>query len=153
MSFSIPALTIILIILFPNLLFVFFPPTSKPENIPEENKWTSMLEHGGQILFFATFIFLPHQPRQDGNPMLFIWLIVCTAIYYALWIRYMVKKQAYRALFENFLGIPIPMAIFPILAFTFGVLWLQVWLTLIPLYLFAIGHFISSWNSAQYLYS
>ena len=62
----------------------------------------------------------------------------------------MTKKQAFSALFETVLGIPIPMALFPILAFTFGVLWLQTWLALIPLTFFTIGHIINSWNSTQY---
>ena len=153
MSFSLPALFIILTILFPNLLFVFFPPTNKPDNLPEENKWISMLEHGGQILFFAVFLFSPVTHVENRNPMLLFWMIFCTLLYYALWIRYMAKKQAYSALFETIMSIPIPMAIIPILAFTFGVLWLHAWLALIPLTLFAIGHFINSWNSAQHLHS
>lgn len=153
MTFSLPALLIIAIILFPNLLFVLFPPTGKPENSPEENKWISMLEHGGQILFFAVFLFLPVAAIENRNPMIMFLMIFCTVIYYALWIRYMLKKQAYNALFESVVGIPIPMAIFPILAFTFGVLWLHAWLALIPLALFAIGHFINSWHAAQHLHS
>jgi hypothetical protein len=153
MTFSLPALIIILIILLPNLLFVLFPPSNKPENMPDENKWVSMIEHGGQILFFAAFLFVPVADIENRNPILLMCMILCTLIYYALWIRYMVKKQVYNALFETVLGIPIPMAIFPILAFTFAVLWLQAWLALIPLVLFAVGHFINSWNSAQQLHS
>ena len=153
MSFSFPALLIILIILLPNFLFVLYPPANKPENLPEENKWISMLEHGGQILFFAVFLFLPPASSTNRNPILLLWMIVCTVIYYALWIRYMLKKQAYNSLFDTVLGIPIPMAIFPILAFTFGVLWLQSWWTLIPLTLFAMGHIINSRNSNQHLHS
>ena len=150
MSFSLPALFIILIILLPNLLFVLYPPVNKPEDIPEENKWISLLEHGGQILFFIVFLFLPVTPLANRNPMLAFFMIFCTVIYYALWIRYMTKKQAFSALFETVLGIPIPMALFPILAFTFGILWLQTWPALIPLAFFTIGHIINSWNSTQY---
>jgi cation transport ATPase len=153
MSFSFPALFLILIILLPNLLFILYPPANKPESMPEENKRITMLERGGQILFFAVFLFSPAATSVNRNPILLIWMIVCTTIYYAFWVRYMVKEQAFSALFDTVLGIPIPMALFPILAFTFGVLWLQAWLALIPLLLFAIGHFINSRNSNQHLHS
>ncbi|MBI9049031.1 MAG: hypothetical protein JEZ00_06420 [Anaerolineaceae bacterium] len=153
MSFSLPGFIIIAVILLPNLLFVIFPPINPPGKLKDGGLIINAIEHGGRILFFLFLIFTPYDPDVARNPMLFVLMIICAALYYALWLHYIRKGRPFSALFDTVLGVPIPMAILPVLSFAFAVIWLQSWLAVIPLSLFAIGHFINSSISARQINS
>ena len=148
MFLSIPAFIIVAAILFPNLLFIIFPPRDTPPALPASPKWIDALEQGGRILFILIFILYPDSGKT-GYSLLLLCMILTAVSYYVLWIRYIVKGRRFQSLFEPVLSLPIPMAIFPLLSFTFGCLWLEKWIAFIPLACFAFGHTVNSLQSAK----
>jgi hypothetical protein len=80
----------------------------------------------------------------------FFLMIVCISFYYFLWIRYFVQGRTYSTAFKPLGYIPIPMAIFPVLAFGFAAIWgKSIWLGLSVIIL-AFGHITNSWIIYQY---
>jgi len=131
-------------ILLPNLLFVVFPPRDMPAQLRDGGLLINFLEHGGRILFFGFFLVTGRQPPDLDFSLLFGLTILFTGIYYLLWVRYFLSRRKFSCLFYPIVKIPVPMAIFPILALLCGSLWLKTTLSLLPLGCFAIGHLINS---------
>ncbi|AIQ60417.1 hypothetical protein [Paenibacillus borealis] len=73
-------------------------------------------------------------------------MAVCLLIYYGCWGRFYWSGREFAVLFTPWLGIPVPMAVFPAIYFMLLGFWLESWLLLIPAFLFAVGHLVNSWN-------
>lgn len=75
-------------------------------------------------------------------------MMLCTAIYYSFWIRYVIKGRDFLLLFEPFGILPIPMAIFPVTALAIAALWSKsILISIIMVLIFAIGHLKNSWHT------
>ena len=81
-----------------------------------------------------------------------ILLVVCILAYLLLWVRYYSKGREFSLLFAPFWFVPVPMAVFPILAFAFTAIWIKsVWIGIAVL-IFAAGHIpnsLKSYNSVK----
>jgi hypothetical protein len=54
-------------------------------------------------------------------------MLLALLLYYACWVRYFVRGRLYALLFEPFLGVPLPLAISPIVYFLAACsIWLMV---------------------------
>ena len=110
-------------LLLPNLIFTKFKPLNLPllkrVKLKNENLLT-IIEKTGQMGIFIIPIFYKIDLADPLNrtalfPMIFSWLV-----YYGCWLRYFIKKRNYYLLFKPLGGIPIPMAVFPILYMLFA---------------------------------
>lgn len=146
MGFSLTGLAIALAVLGPNLLMVLLPPREGTSAIVSAGLPFTILERAGQVASLSLLCLLP--ASFERAPDVWFWLmIVGIAAYWALWIRYVVRGRHVWLLFEPVLRIPIPMAIFPVLAFGCAAAWgRSIWLGIAVLVL-AIGHWSNSWYS------
>ncbi len=146
MGFSLIGLLITGVILLPNLLIILLPPKNAPEKMKGAGALMTLIERAGQVACFLLPVFSKAFIDAVG---INIWLILAAlsiAAYYGLWIRYAVRRD-FRLLFAPFLRIPIPMAVFPVLAFALLAVWIQsVWLGIAAAVL-VVGHFTNSWVS------
>jgi hypothetical protein len=144
MEFSAYSLLVIILILLPNLFFVIFPPRNLPAQLRDGGTLINILEHGGRMAFFGLFLFTSANTQAfQLSPFLAltIFFLLC---YFALWIRYFLSQRDFRLLMNSVCRIPVPMAVFPILALLFAALWLKAYFSIPLLACFAIGHIKNS---------
>ena len=143
MGFSVVGLLIAVAILLPNVLLIAFPPRGRPLPSVSAGLVFTILERAGQLGCLVALVLAGE--AFDGRPVAFAIVIsVFVAAYWGLWGRYLRTRRA-GLLFSPWLRIPIPMAVFPVLAFATAALWsLSPWLGLAALVL-AIGHLANSW--------
>lgn len=112
MGFSALGLAVSLAVLLPNLLLLALPPSS-PLPTAESPKLLIWIERLGQALCLAL-------PSLTGSgsiaPVWAVLLGLALSGYWGLWIRYATLRTI-RALYGSVCGMPVPMAILPVLAF------------------------------------
>ncbi len=144
MGFSLTGLLITGIILLPNLLMILLPPKDAPEQVTGAGALMTVLERVGQAACFLLPVFSKGYINVAGINVWFVLATICIAAYYGLWLRYAIRRD-FRLLFAPVLRMPIPMAVFPVLAFAFIAVWIEsAWLGAATLVL-AVGHFANSW--------
>jgi hypothetical protein len=140
---------ITLMILLPNLLAVFFPPKVKLTDDQQQNdtrlQIMTVVERIGQAGCFVIPFFyrLSLDIVMDAVALT---IMICTlALYYAGWIRYLVLGRAEELFNRSLLGIPLPMALMPVIYFlSASVLLGAVWLMLAAVML-GVGHISVTW--------
>lgn len=143
MGFSVVGLLIAVAILLPNALLIAFPPRAGSLPPVSAGLVFTILERAGQVGCLAALV--SAGAAFDARPSVFpVVLVAFVAVYWGLWVRYLRTREA-RLLYSPWLRIPIPMAVFPVLAFATAGLWsLSPWLGAAVLVL-AIGHLANSW--------
>lgn len=122
-------LLIPLVVLLPNLVYVFMKPKDESVRISFSPILT-LAESIGQIgLCILPLFFVLHFNRVLGGLM-----ALALALYYAGWLRYFLSRHTNKTLYKPLLGLPIPLAILPLLYFLAAALMFNVW----PLYLCAV---------------
>lgn len=146
MGLHIKGFIIPFLVLLPNLIFIFLPPRHTPAALASAPLIFTILERAGQITCFMMPILfgrrLAEQPLSLGAAV----MALCLLIYYVCWVRFYLSGRAFSVLFAPWLGIPIPMALFPAIYFLLLGITLQSWLFVIPAVLFAAGHLVNSWS-------
>jgi hypothetical protein len=105
-------------VLLPNVLFVAFPPARRDAyGKPREPLFLAILEKTGQAASFILPLLYPLS--FTGALAITAWGVMglALAFYYAGWVRYLVGKRDYALLFAPMAGIPVPMAVSPVLYF------------------------------------
>ncbi|MFA9380096.1 MAG: hypothetical protein ACERKO_03445 [Acetanaerobacterium sp.] len=146
MQFSWIGLWIAAAILLPNLLFVFFAPRNVPKGLRDLHPAFTVLENGGRAAVFAILILF----AGGGFASPDVWLALmclCIAVYYALWLRYLRGKREFTCLFSPLWFIPVPMAVFPVLAFAFAAAWGRSLPLGIAVAVFGVGHLAISYDT------
>ncbi len=147
MGFSSIGTLIALSIFAPNLLMIIYPPKNVPDGPKDEGKLHTLLERIGQVGCIGILVTSRDHYQNLKFNLWAVLIALSIAAYYCLWIRYVVKGQDYKLLWEPVWYIPIPMAVFPVCAFGFAAVWgNSIWLGIVAV-CFAIGHFANSWQS------
>jgi len=133
-------------VLLPNLLLVAFPPRNDLPQ-PKVGFVFVALERAGQLGCLVLLIFAPGEFSQ---PIWGVLVAASIALYWGLWSRYLSSRDA-RALFAPFGIIPIPMAVFPVLAFAFAAAWAASLSLAAATAVLAVGHLTVSWKSYRAL--
>lgn len=130
------------------LMMLFTPNAFWAKNKPidaqpiTEHKVLLFFERVGQalctsiVLVFRNFNLAPFSQRS-------IWLLVSFSLmllYELCWVRYFIGPHTEKTFYQSFCGVPIPLAVLPVLAFFFlgvygGVIWLCISAVLL-----GIGH-------------
>ncbi len=151
MGFSTIGLLIAAMIFAPNLLFIAFSPKNIPPGIKDAGLLFTIIERIGQAGCMVLLVISKDNFEAASLDVWFFLMMICVAAYYCLWIRYFVRGRDFSLLFKPLGFIPIPMAVFPVLAFSFAAIWgKSVWIGVSAI-LLAIGHFANSWNNYKYL--
>lgn len=105
-------------VIAPNLLFLVFPPSDANKYGESADAWPfTILERVGQVSSFILPLFFPQS--FSGTLVRAAWTVmgVSLAFYYAGWTRFFAGSRDYAFLFKPMLGIPVPMALSPVLYF------------------------------------
>ena len=141
-GFSVAGLLIALAILAPNALLLVFPPAGGIPKIPDAGIVLTALERAGQVGCLGLLAASGTEPFSG-------WLVgslACILAYWSLWARYIARGRKFAELYAALGFIPVPMAVFPVLAFAFAALWLaSPWLG-IAVAVLAVGHLANSWH-------
>jgi hypothetical protein len=146
MDLHIEGFIIPLLVLLPNLMFIFFPPRNAPDSLAPNPLIFTILERAGQITCFMMPILFGRKLAGQSLGPFAVLMAVCLLIYYVCWVRFYRSAREFAVLFTPWLGIPIPMAVFPAIYFMLLGCWLESWLFVIPAFLFATGHLVNSWS-------
>jgi hypothetical protein len=130
--------------LLPNLLFIVFPPRDVPREMSKPTRGLEVLEWIGRVGVFAIPFFCWIEISGAVEMIAAGIMISALGLYYAGWLRYLRRGQSFALLFQPLAGIPLPLAVAPIM--------LHSWWLLIATVLLTIGHlYISnlSWRDVQ----
>lgn len=144
------------VILLPNLLAIFFPPVMPTETQTKKKqpskrwRYVLALEQIGRLGIFVLPLFWPVYLADSLSTVALVLMALCLLIYHICWIRYMVQGRSYSLLFQHFLFIPVPMAVFPVLYFLFASILLRSWPIAAAAVVFALGHIPESIRAWRY---
>lgn len=139
------SLIIPIAILLPNLFFLGRPSRNMPVNI--ENKEITILkivEGIGRLGVCVLPIFSSIHHDKQVEVLSLIGMLIFLLLYYVGWVRYFKGDREYRLLFSPMIGIPVPLAISPILYFLCSSIVLHSYLMFISSLILAIGHIPNS---------
>ena len=139
-------------ILLPNLLVVLFPPNLKLANVPVRvgslSQVMNIFERVGQIGSFTIPFFYQLKCSTILDTTMLIIMSGALVLYYTGWTRYLVKGRTEGLFYKSMFGIPLPMAIMPVVYFiSASVLLSSGWL-LISAILLGAGHITVSWQNS-----
>ncbi|MBN2004660.1 MAG: hypothetical protein JXA21_14990 [Anaerolineae bacterium] len=129
-----------LLILLPNVLIVRFPPADKPQDASGVNRLLEVLERLGQVGVFVIPCF--YRVRVWGVVAAVSLAVMALALvcYYLGWLRYVRRGRRYALLFAPMWGIPLPMAVMPIIYFGTAAALLRSWPLAAATLALAVGH-------------
>jgi hypothetical protein len=137
-------------VLAPNLLFLFFPPTGATRyDTSADSLLFTILERVGQAGSFILPVFFPL--AFSGTLVRTAWVTMgaLLALYYAGWTRFFTGTRDYALLFKPMLGIPVPLALGPVLYFLVSSIVLgSVWQAIAAAIL-GIGHVTIALNTRR----
>ncbi|SET45523.1 hypothetical protein [Paenibacillus sp. NFR01] len=134
------SLWIPLLILLPNLAFLKLQPRNMPQPARPPNRVLQAAEMAGRFGTMAVPLFFK---MDTGDLYAFLALqgmILSLALYYAGWLRYIRQNRDYNWLYAPMFGIPVPMAVSPVLYVLFAAAVLHSPLYLLFGALLGIGH-------------
>jgi hypothetical protein len=144
-----------LLVLLPNLLMIFLPPKSLPAAAGKKSSLTSVMEiveRAGQVSAFVIPFFYSLRVKSSLEIASLAGMILALSFYYLNWGRYALQGRAFRLLFQPCLGIPVPLAISPVVYFLLAALLFHSWYLLAAAVVLGIGNiYISSleWQRAM----
>lgn len=142
-TFSWKAIVVIMLAMLPNIIYFISPSTDIPESLGSRIKLIETIESISRVISFVLLIFLSKNTNADLKSPWVIGMIIFLLLYFALWGRYFFGGSSYSLLGKSFLGIPMPMAIFPVCYFICAALWLGNIPAVIALVVFGIAHILS----------
>lgn len=150
-GFSMIGLTYLLMLLVPNFMWATRTPAGYPPK--SEPKILAMFEKAGQVLCTASLLVFDNCQRPMLEPWL-LWLVASFSLmllYEAYWCRYFKSPRALNDFYAPLLGIPLPGATLPAIAFfLLGIYGRAIWLVVSAL-IFGIGHIGIHWQHAKNL--
>lgn len=141
-GFSYVGFIYLLMLFIPNIFWTKYKPAGYDNIVSNESKILLGLERTGQVLVSCVAIIF-----NDYNLRPFslwsLWLIVSFSlmiIYEIYWIRYFNSKHTLEDFYGSFLGVPVPGASLPVVAFLLlGIYGRVIWL-IISIIILGIGH-------------
>lgn len=135
-------------VLLPNLLFFRRAPHNMSGQ-PDPSLIFSVAEGIGRIGTMIVPLFFAVQLRHGYEMISLIVMILSLLLYYGGWCRYFLNDREYGLLFKPFRGIPIPLAISPVLYFLAGSVILHSFLLFMFSIVFAAGHIPNSLRECE----
>jgi hypothetical protein len=110
-----------------------------------------LVERLGQVATFVVPIWFKFELVGTLNWTMFAVMTLALLFYYAGWIRFVRSGSRYRNMFAPLLGVPIPMAIAPIVYFSAAAVGMRSWQLAIAVVVMAVGTVYVSWSMWAYL--
>jgi len=146
---------ITLFVLLPNLLMLTLPPDVVPSQPVKKDRLMKIMEgieRLGQAGVFVIPFFYSLPVLREASVDALAVMALALVFYYIGWARYALKGHRFVLLFAPLLGVPLPMAISPVVYFAAAAIFLRAWPLAIAAGLLAIGHLYVSrgeWKRCQ----
>ena len=121
MRFYPASLLITAAVLLPNLIYLALPALNATKyGKSADSLALTIVERAGQVSCFILPLFFPLS--FTGSLVIAVWMVmgVVLGFYYAGWIRFFVQGRDYLLLYRPMIGLPVPMAISPVIYFLFA---------------------------------
>ncbi|HTW18350.1 MAG TPA: hypothetical protein VMF51_24715 [Nocardioides sp.] len=148
MTFSWTGLALAAAILLPNALVVLLPPREGLRVLASTGPVPGVVERIGQVgCSTAAVLWGPDRGAAPWG-----WTMLAAVIAYAaLWVRYVLGGRRAGSLLSPVWGVPVPMAVLPVVAFGCGAVWsASPWLAAATAVL-AVGHLPNSLRTGRLL--
>lgn len=143
-----------LAILLPNLLYLLMPPREVPQEVKHDGvvgKLT-IIERIGQAGAFLIPFFYPLPALRETSVDALAVMVLALLFYYSGWVRYATKGHRFLLLYAPFLGVPLPMAISPVVYYGAAAVFFSSWPLAAAAALLAAGHIpvsYAAWNRCR----
>jgi hypothetical protein len=109
----------ILLPMLPNLVLIALPPKNAPVDSAMSRSLIALtvLERLGQVGSFVLPVFFAVQWGGWVQAAAVIVMVLSIAVYYTGWLRFHLKGRDFRLFFSPMFGLPIPLAISPVVYF------------------------------------
>ena len=117
--------------MIPNIIWAMSK--QKESETANENKILSVFERIGQILCVAALLFFnDYDPKEfSGWTVLLFLSFACMILYEIFWIRYFKSSRTQYDFYRSLIGIPLPGATLPVIAFLLlGIYGKVIWLVI-----------------------
>ena len=143
------------LILLPNLFWMLFPPRGAPaaEKVERSRfvRLMEVVEWIGRIGCLVIPLFFRVEVQSGWQIGALGVMAAALLLYYAGWARYFVRRRARRLLFEPLLGVPLPLAVAPIVWFLAAAVLLGSWPMAISALVLAAGHLVLTQQASRAL--
>lgn len=141
------------LLLLPNALYLLLTPSDVPPETDGRRLFKvqvlETIEKLGQIGSFALPLFCAFRFDSAIDVVSFALFCGLMAFYYAGWIRYAAGGRPFRLLFAPMIGVPIPMAVAPVLAIFCASINFHFWPLTVAAVILGVGHIPVSWMEWQ----
>jgi hypothetical protein len=145
-----PGGLISILILLPNLLWMVLPPRGKPEDDAVhrngQHRVMEILEWVGRIAALVIPFFYRIEVQSTRQVVPLVVMALALLLYYTGWTRYFTRGRSYALLFEPLLGIPLPLAVSPIVYLLAASALLASWYLALATLILGLGHLSISYR-------
>ncbi len=144
-----------LVVLLPNLLLFALPPEGVPPRAEKKDGLLKIMvgiERLGQIGCFVIPFFYQLPALREASVDSLVMMALALVFYYIGWARYALKGHRFVLLFAPMFGIPLPMAVSPLLYFAAAAIFLRSMPLVIAAGILTMGHLYvsySEWKRCQ----
>ena len=146
-SFSWIGLVIFALPMLVNIAYAVFPQAEKAEQAAAVTHWIEVIEQVSRIAYLAAVALLVSREPVSLRSIWFCLAAAFLILYYAVWIRYFAGGRDIALLNRAFFFIPMPLAVFPVLYFLCGAIWLHNLPAAIIMLIFGAAHITVSVQS------
>lgn len=141
-GFSYIGLLFLLLLFIPNILWTKYKPEGYEKEVQNENKILLWLERIGEVLVTGiVLIFDDFNVKQFELWSLFlVFAVAIMFLYEFYWVRYFLNKRTLKDFYCRMIGIPVPGATLPVLAFILLSLYGKNIFLLLATMILGIGH-------------
>ena len=133
-----------LAVMLPNILWMMFPGPSSFEGPVAEPLWLTLIENIGRLaVMLLPFFFVLDLERRLSIPVVVL-MGISLALYYVCWARYFLGGRVDALLRAPLLGVPLPMAVFPVIFLLFSSYLMQSWAMVAAAIVFGAAHLVVS---------
>jgi hypothetical protein len=119
LGFSYVGLIYLLMLFIPNIIWSKNQPKNYDKYVKNENKVLGILERKGEVLLSVLpLIFTDFNINKISNWSIILLISFLTMILYEIaWIRYFKSNKTMKDMYKSIIGIPVPIASLPVVAF------------------------------------
>jgi hypothetical protein len=133
-----------ILIMLPNILWILLPQSTKNDNASVPLALNIAENIGRAAILVSPFFYSLSFGKRFSAPALVI-ACLALAVYYAAWARYFAGGRTAELMGASFLGIPLPLAVAPIILLIASAYLLGSWPMLLAAIWFGVAHI---WVSA-----
>lgn len=147
LSFSEFGLVVFVLPMLINIVYALFPPAGDSTPSGDTSRPLEIIEKLSRLAYLLAIACL--KDRRSVN-FRSAWLYIAAVfliLYYLVWIRYFAGGRDVSLLGKSFMFVPMPLAVFPVLYYLFGAIWLRNLPAAILMLIFGFAHITISYRS------